>query len=187
MSNGEIDRLPVEQLPDRYSLVRSAIYTRFKQLGIKPERIGNKSYVNSEQLRLLDELHQFIQSGGNAAEFLEQRGIKRAGDPSSDLSSGLSLVQPDIVQLVAAIAAQFASKLQPPVSEPDPLAYFETLERAAQHGWLLSTSEVAYLLDILPDEIRQYRDRFSEAGFTFTSAGYRVGGEVAWRVSKPVR
>jgi hypothetical protein len=186
MSSGEIDRLPVNQLTERYRLVRSAVYTRLDALGIKPERVGNKAYVNARQLSLLDELHQFIQSGGTTAEFLESRGIQKEEEPSN-LSTGLSTGQPDIVQLVAAIAAQFASKLQPPAPEPDPFAYFETLERAARHGWLLSTSELAYLLDLLPSEIQQYGDHFSEAGFSFIKAGYRAGGEVAWRVSKLVK
>lgn len=185
MSSEEIDRLPVNQLTARYNLVRSAVYTRIDALGIKPEKIGNKSYVNAEQLRLLDDLHRFIQAGGTTAEFLESRGMQR--EESSKMSSGLSTVQPDIIQLVAEIAAQFAAKFQPAASEPDPFAYFETLERAARNGWLLSTSEVAYLLDLRPSEIQSYGDRFSEAGFFFTRAGYRSKGEVAWRVSKPVK
>lgn len=185
MSNGEIDRLQVSQLIDRYNIVRSAIYTRLDALGIKPEKIGNKSYVNAEQLRLLDDFHQFIQDGGNTAEFLEMRGISKAGEEPSGLSSGLSTVQPDMIQLLAAIA-QFA-RLQPPASEPNPLEYFERLEQAARNGWLLKTSEVAFLLDMLPAEIQQYGDSFSEAGFTFTRAGYRAGGEVAWEVSKRLK
>ena len=196
MSNGEIDRLPVSQLGDRYNLVRSAIYTRLDALGIKPGRVGNKAYVNAEQLRLLDELHRFIQSGGTTAEFLEMKGLSRAEPNSNDsnnsssgmssgMSSGLSASQPDIMKLVAAIAAEIASKFQPPPPEPDPLAYFETLERAARNGWLLSTSEVSYLLDLPPATIRACGDRFFEAGFVFTKAGFRSRGEVAWRVSKP--
>lgn len=184
MSSGEIDRLPVNQLTERYNLVRSAVYTRFDALGIKPEKVGNKAYVNAEQLRVLDDLHQFIQSGGITAEFLESRGIQKSENLSSGSSSGLSTGQPDIIQLVSAIAAQFASKLQPSSPEPDPFAYFEILENAARNGWRLKTSEVASLLDLLPSDMKHYGDRFSEAGFTFTKAGYRGGGETAWKVSK---
>ncbi len=103
------------------------------------------------------------------------------------MSSGLSTVQPDMVQLIAAIAAEMASRLQAAAPPAEPLAYFDTLEKAYRNGWLLSTSELADLLDLLPAEIRAYGDSFSEAGFMFTKAGYRVGGEVAWRVSKPVK
>jgi hypothetical protein len=187
MSSGEIDRLSVSQIIERYGVVRSAVYNRLEALSIKPERSGKKSYIDAQQLELLDDLHQFLQMGGTTAEFLERRGIQKGGDGSSGSSSGLSTVQPDIVQLVAAIAAQFASKLQPPPSQPDPLAYFETLEQAARNGWHLSTSEISYLLDLLPSDIQSYGDRFSEAGFTFTRAGYRAGGEIAWKVSKPIK
>jgi hypothetical protein len=187
MSNGEIDRLPVNQLMARYNLVRSAVYTRLEALSIKPERIGNKAYVNAEQLALLDDLHQFIQMGGTTAEFQERRGIPKARETSAEPSSGLSTVQPDFAKLVAAIVAEVASRFQPSKPEPDPFAYYEVLERAYQNGWLLSTSEIADLLDLLPSEIRLYGDSFSEAGFVFTKAGYRAGGEVAWRVSKAVK
>ena len=184
MSNGEIDRLPVSQLTERYNLVRSAVYTRLDALGIKPERIGNRSYVNAGQIRLLDELHQFIQQGGTTAEFLDMKGIQSPEAEPADSSSGLSTIQPDIIKLVTMIASELASKLQPPPPEPDPLAYFEALERAARHGWLLSTKEVAYLLDLPPSVVREAGDRFYEAGFVFTRAGFRSGGELAWRVSK---
>lgn len=200
MSNGEIDRLPVNQLTERYGLVRSAVYTRMDALGIKPERIGNKSYVNADQIRLLDELHEFIQRGGTTAEFQERYGLPRTGSSnssnsssslSSEQSSGLSAIQPDIIELITRIAAEIASRFQPSPVASNPLAYFEmayfeVLERAAQGGWLLKNSEVGRLLDIAPSELQLYSDSFSEAGFTFTKAGYRKG-EVAWRVSKPLK
>jgi len=187
MSNGEIDRLTINQLVERYSLVRSAVYTRMEALGIKPERVGNKAFVKAEDIQLLDELHDFIKAGGNTAEFKENRGI-RAGETSlPEQSSGLSAVQPDFARLVAAIASEIASRFQPQTPEPDRFAYFQVLESAYTGGWLLSTSEIADLLDLLPDEIRQYGDSFTEAGFIFTKAGYRAGGQVAWRVSKPVK
>jgi hypothetical protein len=190
MSNGEIDRIQVNQLMDRYGgLARSAVYKRLKDLGIKPEGIGNKSYINAEQLALMDELHHFLQSGKNrsAAEFLDMKGLKKPDELDDDLSSGLSLGQPsDIVQLVAAIAAQFANKLQPAAPARDPMAYFEVLERAAQSGWELKTSEVAYLLDVSIEEIEQCADRFNDAGFIFTQAGYRQNRR-SWKVSKPLK
>lgn len=190
MSNGEIDRLPVNQLVERYNLARSAVYTRMEALGIKPEKVGNKAYLNAQQIRLMDELHVFINSGGTTAEFKESRGIQGAekeNEQAFEASSGLSTVQPDFARLVTAIAAEIASRFQPPTPQPDRFAYYEVLEKAYQSGWLLSTSEIADLLDLLPSEIRQYGDSFTEAGFIFTKAGYRSGGEVAWKVSKPVK
>ncbi|NET39456.1 MAG: hypothetical protein F6K19_47080 [Cyanothece sp. SIO1E1] len=187
MNNGEIDRLPVSQLIERYDLARSAVYKRLEALRIKPKKIGNKAYVSAEQVMLMDDLHRFIQAGGNTAEFLDSRGLDEAEADQPNLSSGLSKGQPDMVQLVAAIASEMASRFQPQLPEPDPLAYFKALEEAARNGWLLRTSELSYLLDLTPAEIKSYGDRFSEAGFTFTRAGYRSKGEVAWKVSKPLK
>jgi hypothetical protein len=184
--DNSIDRVPVNQLPDRYNLVRSAIYTRLDALGIEPEKVGNKSYVNAEQLRLLDNLHEFIQAGGTTAEFQESRGIRKRKENSSGQSAGLSTVQPDLTQVLNALS-DFATRLQPAAPQPDPFAYLETLERAAQTGWLLRTSEVAELLKLSPSEMQLYGDRFSEAGFVFTKAGYRSGGEIAWKVTKPMK
>jgi hypothetical protein len=188
MTHGEIDRIQVNQLSDRYDgLAKSAIYTRMEALKIKPERIGNRSYVNAQQLQLLDALHEFINSGGTTAEFLESRGLNKPQDGMEGLSSGLSTGQPDLVRLVTAIASEIVSRVQPQRPDPNPFAYYQMLEDAYRNGWLLSTSEIADLLDLSPAEMRHYGDSFSEAGFVFTKAGYRAGGEVAWKVSKPLR
>jgi hypothetical protein len=195
MNSSEIDRIPVPQLIDRYSLARSAVYTRMNALGIEPEKVGNKSYLNGPQLGLMDQLHAFIKQGGNTAEFLEMKGIgeRSAGsaDPSSGQSSGqstdLTLGQAGMGPLVAALAAAIASamaKNQPPA---DPFAYYKLLEQAARTNWALKTSELAKLLDLSPAEVLAFGDRFSDAGFVFTQAGYRANGEVAWAVSKPLK
>lgn len=191
MSNGDIDRIPVNSLSDRYGgLARSAVYKRLEALGIQPEKVGNKAYLNADQIDLMDDLHDFIQMGGSTAEFLESRGLGRGGNGASGQrypgqSSGLSNVQPDLVSLVSLIAGEIAARFQPQSPQRSPMDYYDVLERAAQNGWLLRTSEVATLLDLSPQEILQhYGERFSEAGFVFTRAGYRAGREVAWKVSK---
>jgi hypothetical protein len=68
----EIDRVPVSQLPSRYSIARSALYTRLKDLKIEPEKQGKKAFVNAAQLQQLDALHEHIQKGGTTGEFLKQ-------------------------------------------------------------------------------------------------------------------
>jgi hypothetical protein len=75
----EIVRVPISQLPSRYDIARSAIYTRLKDLRIEPSKEGKKAYVNAEQLQLLDELHEHINKGGTTGEFLKQRANKSTG------------------------------------------------------------------------------------------------------------
>ncbi|MEO1623390.1 MAG: hypothetical protein AAFU53_20485, partial [Cyanobacteria bacterium J06632_3] len=136
MSGGNIDRIPVNQLSDRYKLARSAVYKRMADLGIEREKIGNRAYVNAEQVALLDELHSFISVGGNVAEFIARKGLDRPGQQNgsesgqtSGQSSGLALSQTDMVKLVSAIAAEMATKIQPALTaSTDPLAYYESLE-----------------------------------------------------------
>ncbi len=65
-----------------------------------------------------------------------------------------------------------------------PLAYLRDLEEAHQNGWLLSTSELAKLLGLSPKTIAGYGQEFSDAGFIFTRAGTRRGGEIAWAIEK---
>ena len=138
MSGGDIDRIPVNQLSDRYKLARSAVYKRRADLGIEREKIGNRAYVSAEQVVLLDELHKFIGIGGNVAEFIARKGLDKpnkqasggSSGQSAGQSSGLALTQSDMVKLVSAIAAEMANSLQPSLAPPaDPLAYYEKLEK----------------------------------------------------------
>ena len=188
MSGGNVDRIPVNQLSDRYNLARSAVYKRMSDLGIEREKIGNRAYISGEQAVLLDELHDFIQIGGNVAEFITRKGLdagtsQGASDFNQAAGGGLALNQSDMVKLVSAIAAELTAQMRPAVAA-DPLAYYESLERAASNGWKLRTSEVAELLKLDPAEISRYGQTFYEAGFVFNQAGFRSGGEVAWLVSK---
>jgi hypothetical protein len=186
--NGDIDRIPVSQLMERYGLVKSAVYTRLDALGIERERVGNKAYVNAQQLALLDELHAFIKAKGTIPEFLDMKGMSSSQNESrssstSGQSSGMTLGQPDIMQLMATFAAQLASKMQP-AAKTEYLAHLKALEEASRNGWQLSSLEIAELLDLDIDEMKHYGDRFMEAGFVFTKVGFRSGGQIAWRVSK---
>ncbi|MEM6451707.1 MAG: hypothetical protein AAF703_15480 [Cyanobacteria bacterium P01_D01_bin.105] len=186
MSDGSVDRIPVNQLSDRYSLARSAVYKRMSDLGIEREKIGNRAYVSAEQVKLLDELHSFIQIGGNVAEFITRKGLNVPSSQNTktnaDQSSGLALNQSDMVKLVSAIAAEMSAQIR--LAPADPLAYYEALEKAARNRWKLRTSELAELLKLDPDEINRFGQTFYEAGFAFHRAGYRSGGEAAWVVTK---
>ena len=78
--------------------------------------------------------------------------------------------------MVGVLLGALAS-LQP--TEPDPLANLELLERVAEKGWLLSTSQLAPLLGL-----RSLSGKALERyGFTFTRVG-RNGAESAWQVEK---
>ncbi|MEA5449883.1 hypothetical protein VB780_14985 [Leptolyngbya sp. CCNP1308] len=186
MNSGEIDRYPVNQLHDRYSLARSAVYKRMQDLRIVPAKVGQRSYITAQQLQLMDELHVFINQGGSAAEFLEARGLRQGNNGNGQSGSGSDLaINPNDVGGIIGALAELMGRMG--FGQPDPMQYFETLENAAQNGWLPSTSELADLIDLSPREIESYGDRFSEAGFIFSRSGYRKNGEIAWKVTKRLK
>ncbi len=187
--SGEIDRYPVSQLPARYGdLARSAFYKRMDALGIKPVRIGARSYVSAEDVALLDELHRFIQGGGSAPEFVEMMGLnvseaEAEADPPEE-SSGLANISSDMINLIRSLTAEIVANLNPPANQVDPLAYYQFLEQAVQNKWELKSSEIEYLLKRPVPQNTAYGQTFREAGFLFRSVGRRSDGEVAWIVSK---
>jgi len=181
----EIDRFPVSDLPDRYSVKRTALYERLNALNIKPQKLGNKSYIEGDQLLHLDELHNHIQRGGGIADFLQEQGYP----PSEHSEQTKQLAQVNQPGALLAVVEVIASRLVPAIVSkltpaPAPLAHLEALERAYEKGWLLSTSEVAQLFRLSAKTIRGYGDSFEEAGFIFTRTGTRAHGETAWEVSK---
>lgn len=187
----EIDRVPISQLPSRYGIARSALYTRLKDLKIEAQKQGKKAFVNASQLQQLDALHDHIQKGGTTGEFLKQSS--RSGQLSTQDSPGLSsgVVQDSPGQITTSPTAALVTVVEAIVKRlmpaPTRLSYLRELEEAYSQGWLLSTSELADLLKLTPRTIAEYGDEFSDAGFTFTRAGKRKGGEIAWRVDKPKR
>lgn len=186
--NQTIDRLPVSQLPDRYNKARSVVYERLKDLGIEPERQGNKAYLNADQIELLDRLHQHIESGGSTADFLDAIGLsdRRTGqntlapqyhafitDPPygvSDEPIGQYDGHTDL-SVVLQVFEVFAQRLN---LTPDPLLPQRQLQELADRGWTASTSQLQAILGSKPREGQRF-------GFELKRVG-RSGREVAWVV-----
>ncbi len=188
-----IDLVPLAQLPSRYGIARSNLYIRLKELKIQSVKQGRKAYVTKAQLELLDGLDAHLERGGTILGFtqlLKKRGhqlthlstvspstsnpLDQSGyiEPTSSLSSS-ALVEA-IETVVKRLVPRSTSRLN----------YLKELEEAYQNGWLLSTSEVSDLLGLTPKTIASYGQEFSDAGFSFTRAGIRKGGEIAWSIDK---
>ena len=77
MSQAELFDFPIKELPDRYSIARSAVYVRMKRLNMTPHTQDNRSYINASQLELLDDLHDFLveDSSRTIDEFLKRNLI----------------------------------------------------------------------------------------------------------------
>jgi formylglycine-generating enzyme required for sulfatase activity/uncharacterized caspase-like protein len=127
-----MNELPIIQLPDRYNIARSAIYTRMEALEIETETIGNRTYVNAEQLRLLDNLHKFIQAGGTTAEFLKSHGLSKRNLFDSS-SVGRSETRPQPV----AKPEESERDSTPTLQQPPPTFEFEIVTIAGiEKGFL---------------------------------------------------
>ncbi|MCW5319575.1 MarR family transcriptional regulator [Nostoc sp. KVJ3] len=193
----KLDRVPVAQLPDKYGIVKSVLYDRINRLGIKPTKIGNKSYVSGEQLELLDQLDAHMKAGGSMADFADQYA-SHGGGQSENFDSGIeSDSQLTVAGLTASQFGQLSQVIeglvtrlipaivrQLPGLANDPVAHLRALEEAYKNGWLLSTRELATLLKLSSSTVCRYGSKFEDAGFVFTRAGQRKGGEVAWSVGK---
>lgn len=188
-----IDLIPLSQLPSRYGIARSNLYTRLKELKIETVKKGRKAFVNAEQLELLDGLHAHLQNGGTILGFIQI--VKKKGQQSALVSirerSGSYLTEKDRPSepMIVLNPVALVSTIETVVRRIVPTAnnrlnYLKELEEAYQSGWLLSTSEVSDLLGFTPKTIASYGSEFSDAGFTFTRVGTRKGGEIAWSIDK---
>ena len=185
----EVDRVPVSQLPSRYGIARSALYTRLKDLKIEPHKQGKKAFVDADQLEQLDALHSHIQNGGTTGEFLKQSDSSGLLATHDSPGQSRAIVQDSPGQITASPTAALVTVVEAIVKRlipaPSRLSYLRELEEAYSQGWLLSTSELADLLGLTSGTITDYGQEFNDAGFTFTRAGKRKGGEISWRVGKP--
>ena len=166
-----IDPYPVSELQERYGIGKQAVYNRLEALKIKPLKQGNRSYINSEQLEVLDRLDEHIASGGTMADF-PPPGIESSLSlvDEVDKPTGLSKAD-DLITLIERIAAA----IRPTA---DPLAHYEQLEKAIANDWLLTTSEVQRVIGVKPKG-----ERFTRGSFTFVRSG-KIGNQSAWRVMK---
>lgn len=70
--SSENAKFPTKSLRERYGIAKSVVYNRLDTLGIKPQRQGNRSYINALQLTLMDDLNSHLKAGGRTEEFVQQ-------------------------------------------------------------------------------------------------------------------
>jgi hypothetical protein len=182
MSQTELLDFPIKELPERYSLARSAVYVRMKRLNITAHTQGNRSYINASELDLLDDLHDFLceDSGRTIDDFL--RGLSAVELTPQAFPSTGQLAR----RQTGHIPGQSFTEVQHlPESHAAQLRErFEFLDRAANRGWLLSTSDLALLIGLEPASVVR-QEQLSRWGFTFVKCTQRTGREINWAVKRP--
>jgi hypothetical protein len=169
----EINKLPIKDLPDRYNIKRTALYTRFAAANITPEKDGTRSYISKEELEELDRLDSHIKTGGKLEDFqpannqslvVSQESAVNGTPRSADNFN-------ETLQLVEAIARHFQQ-------QRDPLENYKALIFAAEQSLILPSSKVLELAGIKP-----HGQQFERGSFRFTRAG-KIGGQSGWKVEK---
>ena len=190
-----VDLIPLSQLPSRYGIARSNLYTRLKDLKIESVKQGRKAFITADSLQLLDGLHAHLEQGGNTSEFIklikqqaENHQIVNLSTNSPEVSPSfetqysseptISLNPSTLVGVIETVVKRLI-----PTSQSR-LTYMRELEEAYQNQWLLSTSELSDLLGLNQKTITNYGQEFNDAGFIFERAGVRKGGEIAWSIDK---
>lgn len=185
MSEAEIVDYPVASLPDRYGKAKSAIYTQMGKLGITPIRQGNRAFISSVQLKLLDALNNFLDEDPardiddfirqtKAKTSIQQRSHKRG--QLTRQQTGQSFVH---VNELTELNYTFSDRITALRER------FEFLERCAERGWLLPTSDLASLTGLAPSTLIK-QSEFQRWGFTFVKRPVKSGQEVTWLVKAPI-
>jgi len=170
----QTEDFPVKDLPDRYDIGRTWFYKTYlpelEKAGLgKPLKQGNKSTVTSEQLKFLDAMDIAIKDN-RLDEFLGERA---ANEQSSKQSEQLATQSDPMTALLTLTSAILSLK------QPDPLAHIQALQKACDHGWLISSSELAPLLKLS----RISGQTIERYGFICTRTG-RNGAESAWKITQ---
>lgn len=174
----EVDPFPISELRNRYGIGKQTDINRRNYFGIVPFSEKGKNYISLDDLRKLDALDEFLQTPGRRMEefkleeFVEEEDYRELTRSESQSFGAVGMR--DFEGLVRAIASV--------VSPPNPLQYMEVLERAAEMGWVLTTSEVESLIGVKP-RVRKGSDTFTRGCWLFVKRG-KIGSQTAWIVRK---
>lgn len=183
MNEQDTELIKISTLQVRYGLEsRQAVYDRINGLDIKPVVRGKISLI---QLELLDKLDKHIRGGGAIADFPIQPEVEVPA--LSKLDNQLDRLDnlPDNSENLTAISlmAGLVEKMMGYMgNRRSPLSEYEELEKAVNHGWILSTTKVKDLIGITPRVSRDERT-FIWGSFTFIKAG-KLGNQMGWLVTR---
>ena len=197
----------IQELCDRYNLKsRKSLYSRLDELGITLDKDGNKSYATEEQVKLLDQQHEYIKNGGTLKNFVPTTHAKVAvpdtttqHNQNNDISSivettqyaeryplghtpQLSTQSETMAILLGDMAQKMAVAIAKKMNPPNPTWYLAELERARASGWELTTSQVKELIGVKPT-CKQGKKTFRRGSFVFVKSG-KIGNQTSWKVQK---
>lgn len=178
--------LTTRQAAERYGCENnySTFHNRMVKLGIKPERRGRQSFLNQQQIQLLDRLDQHLKSGGTFANFDIDEGATKPmresiGSSKMVVSSVRSITSTGSIGDVEIIAALQSLAMK----NYDVLTPQKRLKEAVDNDFLLTTEQVSQILGLNSNTIRSWKSGTQRLGFVFHK-DHEGSSAVVWRVSR---
>ena len=177
--------ITTRQAAERYGCQNnySTFHNRMVKLGIKPERRGRQSFLNQQQIQLLDRLETHLKSGGTFAGFEIEEGETRPmenltnnqlvpSNTGSSIARNKGIGDNEIVAALQALAAKNYDILTPQ----------KRLKEAADSEFLLTTEQVSQILGLSSSTISSWKSGTQRLGFLFHKE--HEGASVVWRVGR---
>lgn len=190
------ENLSVKDLLKRYQLrSRQSIYDWIRK-GLKQDfhkDEAGKSYVTSDQIALLDQLHKYLQTPNAVlSNFIPLSTVQIDSPIDSPIDSSKNGHKSEIaaqsidnqllLELTARIGRAMSSQLAQQLTEVNPLYRHEALEKAKELGWLLTSKEVQKLIGVKP-KTKKGDNTYQRGCWLFTKSG-KIGTQTAWKVDK---
>jgi hypothetical protein len=177
--------LTTRQAAERYGCENnySTFHNRMVKLGIKPERRGRQSFLNQQQIQLLDRLDSHLKSGGTFAGFEIEEGETKPMNinsynqlvPTSPNNSIVGNGKIGDIEIAAALQSLAMKNY-------DILTPQKRLKEAVDNEFLLTTEQVSQILGLSSSTISSWKSGTQRLGFLFHKE--HEGSFVVWRVSR---
>jgi len=177
--------LTTRQAAERYGCDNySTFHNRMVKLGIKPERRGRQSFLNQEQIQLLDRLDTHLKSGGVFGNFQIEEGSttliqessssgKLVASKVSAIASSGSIGDIEIIAALQSLAMKNYDILTPQ----------KRLKEAVDNDFLLTTEQVGQILGLNANTVRSWKSGMQRLGFVFHKE-HEGSSAVVWRVRR---
>jgi hypothetical protein len=178
--------LTTRQCAERYGCVNnySTFHNRMVKLGIKPERRGRQSFLNHNQILLLDRLDEHLKSGGTFANFEIEEGQTKliTDNPSSMELASREASSIDATEAIGNI--EIISTLKAfALKNYDILTPQKRLKEAADNNFLLTTEQVSQIVGLTSSTVRSWKTGTQRLGFRFHKE-HECSSAVVWRISR---
>ena len=170
---------------------RQTVYTWLNGLNItvlKGDR--NRSYITEDDFRILKDLKRHLDNGGLLKNYVAPSLAETITNPVQHqidtVNRTLDTTQGEIVKVDTEVQKEYkqmdifdllADKVSERLTKTD-LSHWDELEKAAEKGYLISTSEIMGLLGAKPKGKVWKRGSFKFAAVA------KIGKQTAWKVSK---